>query len=129
MTKDIYCQVKIEEKDWSSDDTKNSNKLETIIIEIYSYSLELNDIKEFVERIKNNYLNNLHDYRKNKLFIYDYEGLNRDDDYSLDNWSECQFSSTRNFNNLYFDDDLTTNIFIKSILRLEMKNNFFKMHT
>jgi len=102
----IYAYTKIsnEEKD-EEKKSKNKNvvKIEKINIQLFSYKSNINVIKEFVENITNNYLASIDDLRDNKRFIYTLNKAKYEENrYEL--WDENVFSSTRQFNNIFFND-------------------------
>ena len=102
----IYAYTKIsnEEKD-EEKKSKNKNvvKIEKINIQLFSYKSNINTIKEFVENITNNYLASIDDLRDNKRFIYTLNKAKYEENrYEL--WDENVFSSTRQFNNIFFND-------------------------
>jgi SpoVK/Ycf46/Vps4 family AAA+-type ATPase len=81
--------------------------MEQINIEIYSYTLSLKQLTNFIDNITQNYIDSLEKSRKNKKFIYTLTNTGSDDNNSYDRetikkWDECIFKSTRNFNNLFF---------------------------
>ena len=106
---DIFCKVKFYFNDSDNSSSKKCNiSIENINLEIFSYKQDISFILNFIDEITNNYLSNVQNNRKNKLFIYTLKGKdynNRDDYYGNINqvWEECEFNSTRNFNNLFFD--------------------------
>ena len=109
LTNDIWCQVSFTNRDGQTQDKVITN-MEIITIEICSYVVSLIDIINFVDEITKEYLESISDSRKNKLFIYTLEpgGKNyfdREDRHQtkLDCWGECEFSSTRTFSNIFFD--------------------------
>ena len=103
---DIYASTIIssekEEQDNKETKKKHTNKIEKITIQLYSYKSDVNTIKEFVEKITNTYLSSIEDLRENKRFIYT---LNKSkyEDFSCELWEETIFSSTRKFNNIFFE--------------------------
>ena len=109
LDNDIYCKVtfnneKIENKD--SRKSRSSN-VETIIINIYSYKKSLTYLKKFVNDITSEFIFEIQNTRINKRFIYTLIGHCETDEYGHDKcdaWEECEFLSTRNFNNLFFDN-------------------------
>ena len=109
LDNDIYCKVtfnneKIENKD--SRKSRSSN-VETIIINIYSYKKSLTYLKKFVNDITSEFIFEIQNTRINKRFIYTLIGQCETDEYGhykCDAWEECEFLSTRNFNNLFFDN-------------------------
>lgn len=79
-----------------------------LLIFLFSYyTLSLIDLKEFINDITERYMSHIRDSRHSKKFIYTYIGGLKDNDSYEDNlcvWEECEFNSTRNFYNIYFDD-------------------------
>jgi DNA replication protein DnaC len=105
---EIYAYVRFITENKNTEkttDQKNSRKnstIEKIVIELFSYKNNIQTIKEFVKNITNNYVSKIEDSRENKTFIYtltkvDYEEC------STEIWDETIFSSTRTFNNLFFE--------------------------
>jgi len=103
INEDIYVRCK-----YMSDDINNekmNSKTEKIIIEIYSYSIPLYKINEFIDNITRQFLSTIKTNRKDKQFIYILDKLkNGEDDSIYDCWHESEFSSSRTFNNLFFDE-------------------------
>ena len=98
---DIYAVVNLKKE---RNESKSSNEnLEYIIVEIYSYSKNVNELKMFVDNITSMYLESVSDERKNKRFIYSISKLKYEDDLTYQMWSETEFNSTRSFNNLFFE--------------------------
>ena len=111
LAENIYCKVDISKDNIESNGNRNQSVviLETISITIYSYFLSLNELKEFIDNITCEYKAFIREKRENKKYIYTFIGPdnNRDIDNfqtNLSMWEECEFISTRNFNNLYFED-------------------------
>lgn len=104
---DIYCKVYKHTDRSSNEDSKKQYDMEQINIEIYSYTLSLKQLTNFVDNITQDYIDSLEKSRKNKKFIYTLTNTGNDDANSYDRetikkWDECLFKSTRNFNNLFF---------------------------
>ena len=81
--------------------------MENLIIEIYSYNLSLKQLIDFVDKLDLEHRNAIEKIRNNKKFIYSLVGSNDNNNYDREIknvWEECEFKSTRNFNNLFFDD-------------------------
>jgi hypothetical protein len=101
----IYAYTLTEKEE--NKDEKMATKTDKITIEIYSYEYSLSYLKNYIDKITNNYLLTIKDSRANKQFIYVLNNVivnkdNRDEDiYSC--WSEYTFESTRTFNNIFFD--------------------------
>ena len=108
ITDKIFCKVN---KTFDRTDEKNNLKdMENIIIKIYSYELSLQEIVEFLDKLENDYRLMLENERKHKKFIYMLVGNDNDENKSyrsnsIDNsWEECEFTSSRKFDNLFFDN-------------------------
>lgn len=104
---DIYAYTHTISNDDPSekdDDKKNNtrNRIERIVIELFSYTSSIETIKNFVEDITNKYLTNIADLRTNKRFIYTLSKLTFEDS-TCERWDENLFESTRNFKNLFFE--------------------------
>ena len=122
INKDIFCKVTTNSYDKGDDKKQTQYEMENISIELYSYKLSLKEIEAFLSTIDKKYQQSLENYRNNKKFIYSLIGSN-DNNNSYDreikcSWEECQFISTRKFENLFFEhkDDLLNkfNFFINN---------------
>ena len=109
ITDELLCNISFS-NDYTEDDNKRSKiKIETIQVEIYSYTLNVDKIIAFLDKITDEYNKYIENVRNNKLFIYTYLGNNntRYNDYDSDRivsqWEECEFNSSRNFGNLFFE--------------------------
>lgn len=106
---DIYCKVRFYFNESDGSSSKKCNiSIENINLEIFTYKHDTSYLLKFIDRITNDYLSKVQNNRKDKLFIYTLKGkvtTSRDDYYHNANetWEECDFNSTRNFNNLFFD--------------------------
>ena len=105
----IYAYTKIcneekeDDKSSKNNNSKTINKIEKITIQLFSYKSDINTIKDFVEKITQNYLSSLEDLRDNKTFIYTLTKTKYEDSrYEL--WDENVFSSTRQFSNIFFEN-------------------------
>jgi hypothetical protein len=101
LNKDIFVICRS-----SNDDIQNekvTSKTQKITIEIYSYSMTLHQLKEHVDRITNDYLAAIRTNRLNKRFIYILNKTKYDEESIYNCWSETQFLSSRNFQNIFFD--------------------------
>jgi hypothetical protein len=105
----IYAYTKICNVDLEDDKTSNNknskkaNKFEKIIIQLFSYKSDLTTIKEFVENITKIYISSIEDLRENKKFIYTLNKAKYEEN-AYEIWDETIFSSTRNFNNIFFKE-------------------------
>jgi chaperone BCS1 len=106
---EIYAYVKFisetkntEEKSIHTKNKTKNSTIEQIVIELFSYKNSIQNIKEFVEKITYNYVSEIEDSRENKTFIYTLTKVNYEECTS-EMWDETIFSSTRTFNNLFFE--------------------------
>ncbi len=107
----IYCIVKNSNDDNYNNNSDNKSNIsinvENITLEIFSYKYNIQYIMLFIDNITEYYLSNIQNSRKDKLFIYNLKATNNNNDsrdfFYHDIWEECEFNSTRNFNNLFFD--------------------------
>ena len=104
ITDDIYCRV------YSAHDKMDEKKkidVENIKIEIYSYTLSLKNLRDFLDKLDNDYRDAIDYKRKNKKYIYTLIGSGNskyDNNESSKEWEECEFISTRRFDNLFFEN-------------------------
>ena len=124
----IYAYTKIFNEDLEDDKkSKNNNskkvKFEKIIIQLFSYTSDINIIKEFVENITKNYISSIEDLRDNKKFIYTLNKAKYDENrYEI--WDENIFSSTRHFSNIFFKEKM--NVMNKLDFFLHNKQWYFQ---
>lgn len=106
----IYCKVLTTK---SSSDDKNRVEIENIKIELYSYYYSHDYLSKFLDNINIEYKKNINKARNNKKFIYtlignksmDNSDYNRHNDRNMNTiWNECEFKSSRTFNNLFFEN-------------------------
>ena len=126
---EIYAYTSIWNEDKDDDNkSKNQNKksiskIEKINIQLFSYKSNINTIKEFVENITKKYLSSIENLRENQRFIYTLTKTKYEESrYEI--WDETNFSSTRNFNNIFFKDK--TNLLNKLDFFLNNKDWYFK---
>ena len=106
INKEIFCKVNKHSYDRGDEKKQTQYEMENITIEIYSYKLTLKELENFLGAIDKKYQKSLEEYRNNKKFIYSLIGSN-DNNNSYDReikccWEECEFISTRKFENLFF---------------------------
>lgn len=104
LQNDIYCRI------FSKDNSEQSDKMiemqgpiETISIELFSYYKTANELKNFVEKNTEIYLDELEKQRNGKKFIYSLENDNSGDE-ETKKWMENEFISHRNFDNMFFPE-------------------------
>ena len=108
LEEDIWCRVRlieeeVERKDRGRD--QQSSKFEKIIIELYSKNTSVENLKRYIDRIAENYMEDLYNSRHGKLFIYSLSGFKNknENDMLQPTWDECRFKSSRFFNTIFFD--------------------------
>jgi len=103
---EIYAYTIIyneEKEDNSKNKSKCVNKIEKITIQLFSYKSDITMIKKNVEDITKKYLSSIDDLRENKRFIYTLTKAKYEDS-RYEMWDENVFSSTRQFNNIFFEN-------------------------
>lgn len=88
-------------KNNNSKDSKSSSKIEKITIQLFSYKSDVDTIKNFVEKLTQDYLSSIEDLRENKRYIYTLIKTKYEEN-RCELWDEVQFSSTRTFSNIFF---------------------------
>ena len=109
---DIYCKVSFNNEIIENKSNKKSsnNNIETIKLQIFSYTKSLINLKNFIDKITTEFISEIQNIRLNKRFIYTLIRVNAGysrDDYDYDKfscWEECEFLSARKFQNLFFDN-------------------------
>jgi len=98
--------------------SKNTNihKTDRIIIQLYSYTSDIETIKQFVDNITLQYISSIEKMREDKKFIYTLTNIKYEDS-PCERWSEVVFASTRSFSNLFFD---------RKQITMEKVNHFLK---
>lgn len=110
LERGIYCRVTTanEKMESVSGASKITTNIENIKIVLFSYTQKMDVLKEFLENITQQYITTLDNSRIGKYFIYTYEGGLHDkkNEYEgnqhLKSWSECEFKTNTNFNNIFF---------------------------
>jgi SpoVK/Ycf46/Vps4 family AAA+-type ATPase len=82
--------------------TGDTNKIDYIIVELFSKKNGVKEIKDYVDEITKEYLDTIEESRNNKKFIYTLDKATYEDN-SCECWNETQFESTRSFKNIFFD--------------------------
>ena len=84
---------------------KQVRKVESTTIEIYSYIYDINNLTNYVENISKNYMENIINDRKTKQYIYTAVKTHMaDDETTCSLWTEHEFQTNRNFDNLFLED-------------------------
>jgi hypothetical protein len=101
----IYAIVNTSDNREDSDKMiEMTGKVETISIQLFSYHMNMKSLKKYLDDLTQDYINNIEKSRKNKIFLYQLQKRNNDEEEnSLLKWHESIFKTTRCFNNLYFD--------------------------
>ena len=104
LTKNIWCRVTFSEESFDTG-PKTVSKIEIIKLNIYTNKLTLVQLQDFIDNITKEYLENIYNCRWDKRYIYTLENSgNEDNKHQHSPWNECIFSSSRKFNNLFFDN-------------------------
>ena len=111
LANNIFCKVSFstERVDSKSKSRNTTNDVELIRLEIFSYKDTVVEIQEFLDNITYDYMTEIQNTRMNKRYIYTLvgQGKRSDDDYCNDKfemWEECEFISSRKFDNLFFEE-------------------------
>lgn len=84
---------------------KQVRKVESTTIEIYSYVFNIDELTKYVENITKNYMENVMNDRKTKKYIYTTINTHiGQDETTCDLWSEQEFQTNRNFDNIFLED-------------------------
>jgi chaperone BCS1 len=79
------------------------NKIDRIIITLFSYKTSLNDMIRHVDQVTEKYMDSIEKSRINKKFIYTINKT-RYEDNSYECWLEHPFESARTFENIFFKE-------------------------
>ena len=116
IDKNIWCCVRSYndevEGNQTRTDQKRTTKLETVKIHIYSKEKSVSELKDYVDKLAETYMDELHQSRNNKQFIYSLSGFKNksESDIVTPLWDECQFKSSRTFDTIFFEEkDLLIN--------------------
>ena len=75
----------------------------TITIELFSYTTKVDSIKGFLNDITTKYTENIKTVREKNRYIYTIKQVDHED-YYQECWNESIFTTTRSFDNLFFDN-------------------------
>jgi chaperone BCS1 len=120
----IYAIADILSEDLNGEKDKPSTKTDKITITLYSYHTNINEIKKYVNKIKDRYLESIEKSRNSKKFVYTLVKT-KYEDYKYECWSEYPFDSTRTFNNMFFENQ--TQIVNKIQFFLDNKEWYYEM--
>ena len=73
-----------------------------ITIELFSYNYGVNQIKNYLDCLTENYKKHVTTEREKSRFIYSIKNTSEEEGY-YDCWSEIEFNTTRTFDNFFFD--------------------------
>tara|TARA_Y100000389_G_scaffold77821_1_gene74591 strand:- start:1243 stop:2877 length:1635 start_codon:yes stop_codon:yes gene_type:complete len=110
ITNDIYCNISFQNNCSDDENRRSKIRIETINVELFSYVLNVNNIILFLDNITNDYNKYIENIRNNKIYIYTYLGCSNnryseyDNDRIINKWEECEFKSSRTFENLFFEN-------------------------
>jgi len=98
----IYAIAIANRENGGNEKDKPTTKTDNLTITLYSYQTSISDMKNYVDKITNEYLESIENARKSKKFIYTlYKTKYEDNAYEC--WNETQFESARTFENMFFD--------------------------
>ena len=106
IDKNIYAYTQVNREEENDKKENNNTKTDIITIEIYSYVLSINELKQYIDNITQLYLSKIKANRDNKKFIYTLDKVSfnyNNNETIFDCWREDLFESARNFNNIFFD--------------------------
>ena len=105
LSKNIWCHVTFSDESFDTG-PKTVSKIEIIKLNIYTNKLSLSQLQDFIDNITKDYLENIYNCRWDKRYIYTLENSSRNEDKRPQHsaWNECPFSSSRTFDNLFFDN-------------------------
>ena len=98
----IYAYTTRSTQESNNEKSEKSTTTQIIEIVLYSYSTSLYDMKEYIIKIKEDYLKKLEISRNTHKFIYTLMKTKHEDN-RLECWDEDVFTTTRSFNNMFFD--------------------------
>lgn len=100
------CNIETSDSNNDDDDKKKSNSSEIITLEIYSKIKPITFIKQYVDNLTEKYLKNIRKSKEFNKYIYTLiKTTFNDSKYEV--WHECKFNSTRNFENMFFENKET----------------------
>ena len=120
----IYAIADISTEELSNEKQKPSTKTDRITITLYSYHTSIYDMKEYVNKLKESYINAIEKSRNSQTFIYTL-AKTKYDDHKYECWYECPFESTRTFQNIFFEEK--PEILRKIQFFLENKDWYYEM--
>ena len=100
---EIYAYSNLQQEEVEENEKKKNNKIEKMIITLYSYKSSLSEIMEFVKKITDKYILDISTVRNGKKFIYEIVKTKYEEN-SYECWNEGIFESNRTFNNFFFDN-------------------------
>lgn len=99
----IYALTKIFSEESTNDKEKGTtSKIDNIEIILYSYDSSLASMKNHIDELTKNYLENIERNRNNKRFIYTLIKTKYEES-RFECWKESCFETTRAFENMFFE--------------------------
>lgn len=99
----IYAITDISKEESSSDnDKKQGSKIDNITITLYSYHTPLAEMKTYIDKLTQKYIEDIELGRNGKRFIYTLIKTKYEDS-KFDCWRETIFDTTRSFENMFFE--------------------------
>ena len=120
---EIYGKTYINSETHEKKRSSSLSSSEYIIIDVFSYKANTVEIKQFLNKLTNQFVETIRTERENKQFVYSINQLEGEDYYS-DCWKEDEFNTTRSFDNMFFDNK--ENVLSKLKFFLENKEWYYK---
>lgn len=98
----IYAYAYTYSENLGDKEEKSKTKTEKLVVELFSYTSSIKQIKNFVNDLELKYAERIENARRNKKFTYTLVKTKYDDS-KYECWDETPFSSTRTFGNLFFE--------------------------
>ena len=99
----IYAITDISKEESSSDsDKKQGSTIDNITITLYSYHTPLSEMKIYIDKLTQKYIEDIELGRNGKRFIYTLIKTKYEDS-KFDCWKETIFDTTRSFENMFFE--------------------------
>jgi len=107
-----------------SEKDKQTTKTDKITLTLYSYQTNTCLIKQYVNKLRDDYIKKVELSRNSKKFIYTLIKT-KYEDYKYECWSEYPFDSTRTFSNMFFENQ--TQILDKIRFFMDNRDWYYEM--
>lgn len=99
----IYATTDLSSENVNMQKNEPLSRVDKVVITLYSYESNVNEIKRHVNKLKDTYLESVEKSRNSQKFIYTLIKTNYKD-WKYECWSEYPFDSTRTFTNMFFEN-------------------------